>query len=263
MNDIHLQGVDNVRDLGGIPTCEGRVVKPGLIFRGSALCGMTPADQELLFGELGIACVVDLRCGWERDAKPDPHVAGVENLHIPFYDLDKVGIEYTEPTEGTKVVGRDVACNPDRFYRSLANPLTANQMRQALEVIFAHAEQKRPVYVHCSGGKDRAGIMTVLVLTVLGASRQSIREDYLLTNVSRDKHYQAAFERFLKFADGNEARAHELTRAHAALPQNLDAFYGAVDERYDSMDAFLRGKLGVSLKRQEAIRAACTHQKRS
>lgn len=260
MSFIELQGVDNVRDLGGIPVDETHVVVPGLLFRGSALCDMTSSDQKRLFGELGIKCVIDLRCGWERDAKPDLRIASVENLHIPFYDLEKVGIEYTEPAEGTKVVGRDVACNPDRFYRSLANPLTANQMRQALEAIFAHAEREEPVYVHCSGGKDRAGIMVLLILTVLGASRKSILEDYLLTNVSRDKHYQAAFERFLKFADGDETRAHELVRAHRARPENLDAFYEAVSERYGSMDAFISEKLGFTRERQKTIRAVCTRK---
>lgn len=258
MRSIELPGVSNVRDLGGIPVCGDRVVLPGLFYRGSALADATSADRSVLFGELGIRCVVDLRCGWEREAAPDASAPGVENLHIPFYDKEKVGIKYTEPAEGTKVVGRDVACDPLRFYRSLANPLTANQMRKGLACIFAHAFQGLPVYQHCSGGKDRAGIMSLLVLTVLGASRADILEDYLLTNVSRDKHYQQAFERFLRFSDGDEARAHELTRAHRARPENLEAFYEAVDERYGSMERFVREVLAIDGERREEVRRRCT-----
>ena len=204
---------------------------PGLFFRGGALSGMTPADSAVLFGELGIGCVIDVRTGWEREAKPDAQVEGVRNLHIPFYDLEKVGIEYTEPAFGTKVVGRDVACEPNNFYRSLANELTVRQMGLAIGETFASALRGQPVYQHCSGGKDRAGILMLLTLTVLGADRDAIREDYLYTNVSRDKRYPQMFERFLRLADGDEQRAHELVVAHRALPENLDVFYDAIDRK--------------------------------
>lgn len=258
VRSVQLQRVNNVRDLGGIPVGEGRVVRPGLLYRGAALAGASPADCDKLFGELGIRCVVDVRCGWEREAAPDVEAPGVENLHIPFYDKEKVGIEYTEPAEGTKVVGRDVACDPDRFYRSLANPLTAGQMRQAVNCLLANAMQGVPSYCHCSGGKDRAGITALLVLTVLGASREAILEDYLLTNISRDKQQREMFERFLRFADGNEELARALADAHRALPEHLQAFYEAVDEGYGSMECFVRDALGISDERRREIRERCT-----
>ena len=130
-------------------------MKSGLLYRGCALADATDHDKDVLFNDLGISCVIDLRCGWELEAKPDHLPDGVEYLHIPFYDLEKVGIEYTESSEGTKTVGRDVACEPSRFYRSLSNRLTTAQMRQALDEVFAHSTAGRPVYTHCSGGKDR------------------------------------------------------------------------------------------------------------
>lgn len=258
MRVVEVQGAENVRDLGGIPVFGGRVVKPRLLYRGSALGALAAEGVDVLFRQRGVTCVVDLRCGWERTAKPDVEVPGVENLHIPFYDQEKVGIEYTEPAEGTKVVGRDVACDPDRFYRSLANPLTVGQMRQCLDEIFSRVAEGKPVYVHCSGGKDRAGIMTLLVLTVLGASPEAIRDDYLLTNESRDKNYQENYERFLNFAEGNEQRARELVDSHRARPENLQAFYEVVCQRYGCMEDFLEEKLGMSAARCAWLREKCT-----
>jgi protein tyrosine/serine phosphatase len=172
--------------------------------------------------------------------------------------LDIVGIEYTEPAKGTKVVGRDVACDPERFYRSLANPRTVKQMRQAVNAAFESAAAGKPVYLHCSGGKDRAGILTLLILTVLGASRDDILKDYLETNVARNKNYERFFNRFLKFADGNQELARELTEAHSALPENLTAFYEAVDEAYGSMADFVRNQLGIDDERREQLTLACT-----
>lgn len=255
---VELQGVTNVRDLGGTPVGDGRIVMPGLFYRGGALCDATDGDCRILFGDLGICRIVDVRCGWERREKPDVEVPGVENAHIPFYDLDIVGIEYTEPAAGTKTIGRDVACDPERFYRSLSNPLTVGQMHRGIQTLFANALQGYPTYMHCSGGKDRAGIMSLLVLTALGASREAILEDYLYTNVARDKNYERNYARFLKLAGGDEALAHELTESHRARPENIAAFYEAIDASYGSMDSFVREQLGLDEPALMRIREHCT-----
>ena len=258
MNVIELESVSNVRDLGGIPVEGGRVVVPGLFYRGSVLVNVSERDFDVLFNQLGIACIIDLRTGWERAAKPDIEIEGVENLHIPFYDEEKVGLEYTKPATGTILIGRDVACDPDDYYRSLSNPQTVDQMRKGLEAAFDRALQGRPVYEHCSGGKDRAGIFALLILAVLGASRDDILEDYLATNAARDKNLDHIYERFLRLADGNEDRARELTFEHRARPENLVAFYEAIEERYNDMDSFIRTQLGISNERREELRQSLT-----
>ena len=258
MGAIELESVSNVRDLGGISVQGNRVIAPGLFFRGSALHGLTEGDSKTLFDELGIACVLDLRTGWECEAKPDPVPAGVEYLHIPFYDWEKVGLEYTRCVPGTIAIGHDIACDPDHYYRSLSNPRTVAQMRKGLDAVFHRAMNGRPVYQHCSGGKDRAGIFALLVLSVLGASREAILDDYLLTNVARDKTLANVYDRFLRLADGDEGLARELTEAHRARPENLAAFYEEIDAAYNGMDSFMRVQLGIDERRREAIRQACT-----
>lgn len=255
---IELDSVQNVRDLGGIAVHGDRTVRPGLLFRGGHLSSIADADRRALFIDRGINCVIDLRCGWECDAKPAPAIHGVEHHHVPFYDLEKVGIEYTEPGAGTRVVGRDVACDPLRFYPSLVNPLTVGQMRQAVGLVFAQASAGHPVFWHCSGGKDRAGVLSVLVLSVLGAARHDILQDYLLTNESRDKQYEQLFARFLGLAAGDEVRARELVASHRARPEYLDAFYAAIDDRCGGMERFIRNQLRINEADRERIREACT-----
>lgn len=247
-----------MRDLGGVAVEGCRVVAPGLFFRGAALNEATSEDQVVLFGQLGVSCVIDVRCGWEREAKPDVEVPGVENLHIPFFDLEKVGVEYTEPAAGTKVVGRDVACDPLRFYSALSNVLTAAQMREAVHCAFSHALEGKPVYFHCSGGKDRAGILALLILTILGADEESVLEDYLLTNESRDRHYEKEFKRFMRFADGNEELARRLTLAHRANAENLQAFYESLDTRYGGMEAFIVEVLQVDRRYRALLKEKLT-----
>ena len=239
MRVIELNSINNVRDYGGILLDDGRIIPHGLLYRGSALHNLSAEDDRILFDELGIGCVIDLRCGWECEAKPNSRRDGVEYFHIPFYDKEKVGIDYTENAHGTEVVGKDIACEPDHFYRSLSNPLTVGQMRICVHEIFDRMEAGIPVYCHCSGGKDRTGIIAILVLTILGATDETIMEDYLFTNVARDKTIESVYERFLRLAKGDEQRAKELTESHRARPEHVAAFWESVNERYGSRSAFL------------------------
>ena len=66
---VELGGVYNVRDLGGVPTEDGHIVRPGMLFRASSLHRLT--DEEA-WSDLGAATVIDLRYQREIDAFPLP-----------------------------------------------------------------------------------------------------------------------------------------------------------------------------------------------
>ena len=127
---------------------------------------------------------------------------------------------------------------PQRIH-VIQSPEALAKIREAVHCAFSHALEGKPVYLHCSGGKDRAGILAMLILTILGAEREAVLEDYLLTNESRDRHYDKEFQRFLRFADGNEELARKLTLAHRANAENLQAFYDSLEARYGGMEAFI------------------------
>lgn len=253
MPTIEIDGVENVRDLGGIAVSGGRVVRPGLLYRGGNLSKLTAEGASKMADELGISLVIDLRVGWEVEAKPDIQIPGVRYEHIPFYDMEKVGIDYTQPAAGTKAQGHDIACDPDHFYHHMANELTAAQMGKAVRLILEYAQAGKAAYVHCSGGKDRAGIISLCLLTVLGASEQAILEDYLLTNVSRDARLDEMYQRFIRFTENDEHLAWQLVNNHRARPENLQSFRRAVDEHYGGMGVFVEQKLGLT---KEAISQA-------
>lgn len=258
MKVIDLNSVDNVRDFGGVLIDGNRMIPHGLFYRGSALHNLVDDDAHILSDSLGIACVIDLRCGWECESKPNSPLNGADYLHIPFYDKEKVGIDYTEAANGTEIVGRDIACNPDHFYRSLSNPLTVGQMRECVSQIFARVTKGQPVYCHCSGGKDRTGIISMLILTILGASDEDIMQDYLFTNVSRDKNIDEVYKRFLRLAKGDAEKAQQLTDSHRALPENIDAFWESICSRYGSKDAFIANQLGINKNERARLSALCT-----
>ncbi len=255
---IELHSIDNVRDFGGIEVGGDRKIPHGLLYRGSALHGLTDRDATILFDSLSISCTIDLRCGWECEAKPNYVNNHIDQLHIPFYDKDKVGIDYRENAEGTEIVGKDIACDPDHFYRSLSNPLTVAQMRECLHQIFARITNGKAVYFHCSGGKDRTGIIAMLVLEALGASEDDIMADYLFTNVARDRTIDQTYERFLRLAKGDEQKAKELTDPPRPRPDNQTAVRESVGSRYGNKDEFFANQLGIDGNDRVRLQAICT-----
>lgn len=253
MRTIHLESVRNVRDLGGLRTRDGRTVKRGLFFRGSSLHKATAPDIWILREDLNIGCVIDLRCGWEVEAKPNVEIEGVEYLHIPFYDKEKVGIDYDKSAPGTIKIGHDFACVPADFYRSLANPLTIAQMRKCIHEAFSRAGDGYAVYQHCSGGKDRTGVISMLLLAVLGVRKEDVLQDYLMTNVDRDSDIERVRDRFLRLAQGDAALADELTESHRAKPEHLSAFVDAIEEGYETMEAFIEKGLKIDEPMRESL----------
>ena len=78
-----LRGAPNARDLGGLPTMDGRTIRPGLLLRSGELAGITEPDAQTLT-EYPLRTVVDFRTDLEREQKPDRVLPGVQYVHCPI-----------------------------------------------------------------------------------------------------------------------------------------------------------------------------------
>jgi protein-tyrosine phosphatase len=124
-------------------------------------------------------------------------------------------------------------------------------------------ESNWPVLIHCNAGKDRSGVGVALILEALGVDRETIMEEYLLTNeISRIEEKAV----FLSKQSKNSSRGNRYSKGTAAsawLPivgvraEMLEAFYASVNEKYGSMDAFLT-ELGVDQEARLALAASLT-----
>ena len=107
---------------------------------------------------------------------------------------------------------------------------------------------------HCTAGKDRVGVGTMLLLTVRGVDWPVIVENYLITNermaASTDCLLTAVADYDLSEAEREVIRTFD--RADAAF---LTAARDAIAERYGSVDAFLSQALGVGAPERETLRA--------
>lgn len=255
---LGLTGVSNARQLGGYVTTDGRTVKDGVLLRTGALSDATEEDLAKL-ADLNLTQIVDFRTTAEREEGPDPVMEGVTNTHINILGDDSTssssassavtGIYGDDPIQAmidiinTGMVGDDMYTNMMMTENALAG------YRQFFDLLLAQ-EEGEAILWHCTGGKDRAGVAAVLLLSALGVDRDTVLQDFVLTNdfnsTKINYRAQAAQERGVD-ADTIQAIKNLTGVSYNAMVNLLDA----IDAQYGSMDAFLTAENGMALTQDQ------------
>ena len=162
-----LDGIHNIRDLGGLPCTGGRQLRLGRVYRGCGMSGLSAQGRSALMS-VGFEQVIDLRSQGERKADPGPFHDHPGQVNIPVFD----GLAPLPEVFGAN----DAADLGSRYIRSLETSAS----RFAL-VFSTLAQGSGPVLFHCSAGKDRTGLVAALLLELVGVPRDLIVQDYAAT----------------------------------------------------------------------------------
>jgi protein-tyrosine phosphatase len=225
---LNLSGASNFRDLGGYPTSDGRTVRWRQIFRSNHLGHLTGDDATIL-RELGVRSAFDFRGAEERTAA----LCGMPEITVHSLPVEPTVVAALRAiaTAGTPL-STDHAVEVMRdSYRSYVQNNT-----QRFRALFAHLlEDRAPLVIHCTAGKDRTGFACALILHALGVSENIISEDYLLTNrfYRRDPNHSS---------DLPEDVSQVLGSVQASF---LAAAFEAIDADYGDLETYLRDGLGL------------------
>jgi protein-tyrosine phosphatase len=172
---LNLAGASNFRDLGGYPGRHGRTVRWRQIFRSNHLGQLTEADIEVL-RPLGLKSAFDFRGAAERVAA----MCGLNEIAVHSLPIEPTVVAALRARLGGGVAlssadALDVMRDSYRNYVRYNTP--------SFRALFAHLlEDRAPLVIHCTAGKDRTGFACALILHALGVPDEVIAEDYLLTN---------------------------------------------------------------------------------
>src|SRR5713101_4513698 len=172
---LDLAGASNFRDLGGYRAKDGRSVRWRQIFRSNHLGHLTEADIEVLRG-LGVRSAFDFRGTEERVAA----MCGVAEIAVHSLPIEPtvVAALRARRANGTPLSSGDALDVMRDSYRNYVRHNTPS-----FRALFAHLlEDRAPLVLHCTAGKDRTGFACALILHALGVADDIIAEDYLLTN---------------------------------------------------------------------------------
>ncbi|HSV71933.1 MAG TPA: tyrosine-protein phosphatase [Methylibium sp.] len=235
-----LAGAVNFRELGGYRAADGRTVKWGRLHRSDSLAELTDEDVSRL-RTLGLRSLVDLRHASERRHKPNRFgLHGEPRTHaIGFFPH---GSEALLAGVRQRTLSEAAAhALLIEIYRQLPVVHAADFARLLKLLLLPDA---LPALVHCTSGKDRTGFGIAAVLLALDVPRETILEDYLLTN---------RYRRDLSFIVGTAVDPGVLDRVKAAHPDFLQAAFDAIDGHWGGTEAFLRRGLGLTAEQQTRL----------
>ena len=238
---IKLEGATNFRDLGGYETAAGDRVKWRTIFRSDTLSSLTDADIEAVCA-LGLNTAVDLRYADERAREPSRFL-GHGQVEVLTLGLDERPSEsFLDSFQPSADAAESAHTYLTENYRNYPF-LYANAYRE----MFRRLANGERVVVHCTAGKDRAGTAAAMVLMALGVPRETVFEDYMLTN--------RYWDRGGREKPGMDAET--VASIFAARTEYLDAAFAAIEDRYGTVQTYLEEHIGLDDAAFGALRSAC------
>ena len=256
---IELQKVSNARDLGGIRTKFG-VIQRDRLLRSGHLSIASPEDVATLKSHR-LERIIDLRTPAEIENHPDVAIADVTWLNISIMHATTFGISY-ERLDGAEIavklqagIDRMIARGetPIEHMRILYKQFVASEFSHMGYGNFLKTLANDPTggatLWHCTGGKDRCGTCSALLLHCLGASREDILRDYLQTNEQVLSHAQSILAKVKPFVSEDRL---ELVQSMLLVEESyLSSFWQEIDKSFESVDNFVAH---CGLTKQEIVR---------
>ncbi|KUF18498.1 tyrosine-protein phosphatase [Streptomyces silvensis] len=249
-----LAGVRNFRDVGGLPTVDGRRTRYGVLFRSGHLAHATAADAAFLTS-LGLHTVFDFRnAADQRLEGPDVELPGVRNVNLPLSDPADGAAFWKMVRDGdldqlrTALSDGRAAGRMSSSYRTIIRERTAEHG----QVLGALAEDSVPALMHCAAGKDRAGLSIAVTLLAVGVERDAILADYLKSNAA---HRRYKVRRSSSAADAMSPEVLELlSPLFDARAEYLAAAFETFEQTWGDTETYLTHGLGLTPGTRERLR---------
>lgn len=251
---LPLENVRNPRDLGGYVGYMGRKIKRHRLLRTGKISDIGKQDAKFL-QDYGLTKIIDLRSPLECHNSPDSEIAGVEHFNIPLSIDDNTNggkkdiAQVFETYRHDQYAGFKMMC--ERYEAHVMKKHAQDSVRRILEIL-ANTKDGAVLY-HCSEGKDRTGIVTVVILHLLGVEMETIRQDYLYSNYMLDD-YRAGKDQLAQQAGENMCFRANMRILGSVSDAFLDTALIAIEKNYGSLDDYLEREVGVTPQLRESLR---------
>jgi len=236
---VPVEGCLNFRDLGGYPTDSGGALRWRMLFRADGLHALSARGVATVRDEIGLGDIVDLRSSAELalDGRGPLEREAIRFHHLPLFDDARAQTGGAPPSFGATLA--DLYFGMVDYARG---PIA--------KVVTVLARTNDPAVFHCAAGKDRTGVISALLLSLLGVREEIIVADYAATRESLD----AIIERLMA-SDGYQGMFEELPpdTLHAD-PETMEGFLARVRREFGGMAEYARA-IGIAETDVERLRA--------
>jgi protein-tyrosine phosphatase len=216
------EGCLNARDLGGYQTEDGHETRWGAVVRSDSPAALTEAGRAAL-ADYGVRAIVDLRLPTELADHPNPFAEpgdhGIVYTNVSFID------PAAAPPDAVSTLAEDYLQMLDRYRQGVAEAMAA--IARAPEGV---------VVIHCAAGKDRTGLISALLLGLVGVPAETIAADYAMTAELLWPREQA----WLEGLDPEERAEREAMLArYAPTAEVMLAVLEGLGERFGGVEPYL------------------------
>lgn len=218
---LPLESARNIREMGGYPAADGRTTRRGLFLRGDGISNLTEQDCERLYG-YGVRMVLDLRCRSEWQGQNLPLLGYRDILYGSLPMLDDV------------IVEPSIEDFPESLGIQYIRML--EQYKKKIRAIFLclASENEDCVLFHCTAGKDRTGVVAMLLLMLAGTPEEFIVADYVKTDQYVRNMMDARMEELA------EMGIHYPEHVFRTDPDNIRLAMRHIHENYGDSKGYLR-----------------------
>lgn len=239
---ISVSGPSNFRDIGGIPTKDGKHVVWGHFYRADELSGLKDAEFPYL-NSLGIKQVYDLRSQDEVNSKKDHLPETMKWIHYPIFEEGndvqmKAVMQKFRDGSMTKEAASQLLVKANQDFATKNLPRFQVLVKQILDA-------DSPSLFHCTAGKDRTGFTSALLLSVLNVDRETILDEYLMTNYYTYDKIQGGMDKMFDSAPVKIDKA-VVTQLMMVDKAYLEAGFNEIIKKYGNMDNFIREGLKIT-----------------
>lgn len=264
IENIVIKGLRNTRDLGQLSDLTTVKIKKKTLIRSGRIDKMSEKKRNQFFKDYNIKLVIDLRTDVEiEEGKIIDFPSTVKYVKIPILNKSFFGI--THEKKMSKALSKDCKRRINQvkddmylveMYKSiLFSEESQKMLQEALELILKTNDGA--ILYHCSSGKDRTGILTMLILYILGVDEQTIIDDYQATEYFnrfyiRSRMFLLKIGFFLK-KDFRNLLKHMLKAKKEYMQKTIEA----LKAKYGSLDNYLINTINFSLDKWQNLKEMC------
>lgn len=266
MKLIGLTGVSNARQLGGYETEDGRHVKENVLIRSGALSGATEEDLQILTEQYNVKLIVDLRSAADMERTPDPEFNDAVVVNVPVWDETLNAVSLTdfmaiqgefsgEPGRADlEFYRRGIMGSDEQLYikQTFQNDISLEGFRTFIDLLLEQEEGTGILY-HCASGKDRTGSATVILLTLLGVDRETVLQDFAMTNEVLKEKLDQLVEQSAAYTD-DEDELYAVRTMNGVNPEFMENMFDYAEQQSGSMLAYIQEVFGVTDEEVQILR---------
>lgn len=253
INNVHVKGLNNTRDLATLSELCSVKIKKDVLFRSGRIDKISEKKRNKFLSDNNIHTVIDLRNDVEiGESNPITLPDDVKYVKLPILTKEFFGVTHEKKmskalmkdcTKKAKYVKKDMYLV--EMYKDIVfNEESQEYFRKFFKIVTECNDGA--ILFHCQTGKDRTGIVSMLILLILGVDRDTILEDYMVSQYFNRRYVKSRIILLtISFFIKRDLRL-LLKQMLGAKKEYLERTIEAIIEKYHTIDEYLRNALRLT-----------------